>query len=164
MPQPNKKRGRRMEGKKRKLEDGVEDLEVADTSSKRRKSSADGVHDQRPISTATQNEDMDLAHPAVERPFFGMLDDDEQEYFKRADDLLESNAFGDDEERNLFHANVYREADGKELKIAQSQSCSRLMERLIQLSSPGQLKKLFRSFSSKYVIVIPNTTVSSPSC
>ena len=164
MPQPNKKRGRRMEGKKRKLEDGVEDLAVAETSSKRRKSSADGIDGQHPTSMANENEDMDDAYPARERPFFGMLDHDEQEYFKRADDLLESNAFGDDEERNLFLANVYREADGKELKIAQSQSCSRLMERLIQLSSPSQLKKLFRNFSSKYVTSISNITVSCLSC
>jgi nucleolar protein 9 len=81
--------------------------------------------------------------------FFGTLDEQEQEYFKRADDMLETNSFGDHEERSLFIANVYREADGKELKIAQSQSCSRLMERLIQLSSPAQLKTLFQRFSGK---------------
>ena len=75
-----------------------------------------------------------------------MLDEEEQEYFRRAGDMLETNAFGDPEERNLFLASVYREADGKELKIAQSQSCSRLMERLIQLSTSEQLKTLFQKF------------------
>jgi nucleolar protein 9 len=44
---------------------------------------------------------------------------------------------------------VYKEADGKELKIANSQSCSRLMERLILLSTPIQLKGLFKKFSSQ---------------
>ena len=78
-----------------------------------------------------------------------MLDEEEQEYFKRADDMLESNAFATLEERDLFLANLYREADGKELKIASSQSCSRLMERLIQVSPSAQLKKLFQKFSGK---------------
>ena len=88
---------------------------------------------------------------AVEPSFFGVLDEEEQEYFRRADDMLEANAFGDADERGLFLSNVYREAEGKELKIAQSQSCSRLMERLIQLSTPDQLKSLFQKFSGKYV-------------
>ena len=85
----------------------------------------------------------------ADRPFFGMLDDEEQEYFRKADEMLELNSFADPEERDLFLANVYREAEGKELKLANSQSCSRLMERLIQLSSPHQLKKLFQKFNGK---------------
>jgi nucleolar protein 9 len=61
------------------------------------------------------------------------------------------NSFEDAEQRQLFLANVWREAEGKELKIANSQSCSRLMERLIQLSTPAQLKGLFQRFYGKYV-------------
>lgn len=142
MPKENKKRGRR--GEKRKHEDGDD----AHDASKRRKST-DDAHDAGYPSAETHDQSLDDAYPSAERPFFGMLDDDEQEYFKRADSLLEANAFGDDEERALFLANVYKEADGKELKIAQSQSCSRLMERLIQLSTPSQLKTLFQRFSGK---------------
>ena len=78
-----------------------------------------------------------------------MLDEEEQEYFKKADEMLELNSFAGPDERDLFLANVYREADGKELKLANSQSCSRLMERLIRLSSPQQLKKLFQKFNGK---------------
>ena len=77
------------------------------------------------------------------------LDEDEQEYFKRADEMLELNQFADSEERSMFLASVWKEADGKELKIANSQSCSRLMERLILLSTPDQLKRLFQKFSSQ---------------
>ncbi|KAF4636137.1 hypothetical protein G7Y89_g1930 [Cudoniella acicularis] len=76
-----------------------------------------------------------------------MLEDEEQEYFRKADELLELNDFPSDEERSLFLENVYREADGKELKIACSQSCSRLMERLILLSTVEQKKKLFEKFA-----------------
>lgn len=82
-------------------------------------------------------------------PFYGLLGEDEQEYFKKADAMLELNQFADPEERNLFLGNVYKEARGKELKIANSQSCSRLMERLILLSTPDQLKSLFQKFSGQ---------------
>lgn len=147
MPQPNKKRGRRAGGTKRKHEEGDDDPQLAESSKRRKSIEADENREPTPMDA--QDDSLDGAYPSNNKPFFGMLDDDEQEYFKRADDMLESNAFGDHEERSLFLSNVYREADGKELKIAQSQSCSRLMERLIQLSTPAQLKNLFQKFSGK---------------
>lgn len=155
MPRENKKRGRRMGGKKRKHEDAEEDALRNEGSSKRRKSEGvvDGEEDDEAGAVNGDGAADAAMEPAssaaMEKPFFGMLDEDEQEYFKRADGMLESNSFADDEERSLFLANVYKEADGKELKIAQSQSCSRLMERLIQLSSPQQLKVLFTKFAGK---------------
>lgn len=151
MPRENKKRGRRGEEKKRKLDDVVNGDHEA---SKRQK--VDVADESEPFADQQDYQNLengngavDESYEAVEKPFFGMLDDDEQEYFKKADEMLELNSFGDPEERNLFLANVYREADGKELKIACSQSCSRLMERLIRLSSPQQLKTLFQKFNGK---------------
>ena len=153
MPRENKKRGRRAEEKKRKLaetEDG--DFEHA----KRQRVEESGfeqIGDYQPLDTPQQdalyNGDVQHLDRPADMPFFGMLDEEEQEYFKRADDMLETNNFAEADERSLFLANVYREAEGKELKIANSQSCSRLMERLIQLSSPAQLKTLFQKFSGK---------------
>lgn len=146
MPQENKKRGRRM---KRKAED--EDPAIGE-SSKRRKSTEvkDETEDEAKYAPLdVQDESLDGAYPGPERAFFGMLDDEEQEYFKRADEMLELNSFGDAEERELFLTNLYREAKDKELKLAQSQSCSRLMERLIKSSTASQLKQLFRAFSGK---------------
>lgn len=84
-----------------------------------------------------------------ETPFYGMLDEEEQEYFTRADDMLELNQFEGPEERSLFLANVYKEANGKELRLANSQSCSRLMERLILMSDANQLKTLFQKFAGQ---------------
>ena len=150
-------------GAKRKHEDEADDVLRNDASSKRRKPSAghvdgeavveqleNGTSDVEIVTAPHEEPDtMNGDHPAHDRPFFGMLDEDEQEYFKRADNMLESNSFGDDEERSLFLSNVYREAEGKELKIAQSQSCSRLMERLVQLSTPDQLKTLFTRLRGK---------------
>ncbi|KAK5125116.1 hypothetical protein LTR85_000791 [Meristemomyces frigidus] len=146
MPQENKKK--RNQRTKRKHAD--DDDPAVQESSKRRKSTEGGEEADR-VPLPAQDELFDNAYPQADKPFFGMLDEDEQEYFKRADDMLETNAFGDAEERTLFLSNVYREAEGKELKIAQSQSCSRLMERLIQLSNSSQLKQLFQAFSGNFV-------------
>ena len=137
MPKENRKRGRREEKKRKREEEETEE------SSKKRKS--EEVFDQ---NFNDQNGYAPYAGPG-ELPFYGSLGEDEQEYFKRADLMLEVNQFNDPEERELFLANVYKEASGKELKIANSQSCSRLMERLILLSTPSQLKTLFQTFSGQ---------------
>lgn len=157
MPKENKKRGRRMEGTKRKHEEAEEDQNLAQDI-KRQKPSEEGEEnelengqDYVPLPTEGGGEPMEGVYPTLDTPFFGMLDEEEQEYFKHADEMLEMNSFEDSEQRQLFLANVWREAEGKELKIANSQSCSRLMERLIQLSTPSQLKGLFQKFYGKYV-------------
>lgn len=147
MPKEHKKRGRREELKKRKREH--EDLDAAP---KRHKQTS--VHeDDVAVAQDDQHVFHDEAADGVPRPgatpFYGMLDEEEQEYFKKADEMLELNDFDGPEARSLFLQNVYKEANGKELKIANSQSCSRLMERLILLSSPQQLKDLFQKFSGE---------------
>ena len=148
MPKEHRKRGRREE-KKRKREE--EEGQI--TASKRQKSE-DAEEDVEIIvdgggGAGHQEGFPGYAPQSGELPFYGLLGEDEQEYFKKADSMLELNQFADPEERSLFLANVYKEANGKELKIANSQSCSRLMERLILLSTPDQLKKLFQKFSGQ---------------
>ncbi|KAL9943405.1 Nucleolar protein 9 [Verticillium nonalfalfae] len=95
-----------------------------------------------------------------EREFFGMLDDEEQEYFKRADEMLELNQFPSDEDRDVFLQSVYREAVGKELKLASSQSLSRLMERLILLSSTRQKKHIFGAFAGHFLSLVQHRFAS----
>ncbi|KAF1843639.1 ARM repeat-containing protein [Cucurbitaria berberidis CBS 394.84] len=151
MPKEHKKRGRREEEKKRKRD--VDD----DTTSKRHKN--EDVDEHIPDAEAFQQEATDGVTPAA-LPFYGMLDDDEQEYFKRADEMLELNQFDDAEARTLFLESVYKEADGKELKIANSQSCSRLLERLILLSTPDQLKGLFQKFSGHFLNLVQHRFAS----
>lgn len=89
-----------------------------------------------------------------EREFFGMLSDQEQEYFRHADEMLELNDFPSPEDRELFLQSVYREARGKELKLASSQSCSRLMERLILLAGVKQKKRLFGAFAGHFMTLV----------
>ncbi len=147
MPQENKKRGRRAETQKRKLEELDEQADQ-----KRRKTDNGNVQPEEETERG-HGQAPDICPFASKQeltstPFYGLLDEEEQEYFRRADDMLEVNQF-DPEERTLFLANVYKEAEGKELKLAHSQSCSRLLERLILLSTPEQLKTLLRKFSGQ---------------
>lgn len=97
---------------------------------------------------------------APETEFFGMLADEEQEYFKQADELLELNDFPSPEDRDMFLQNVYKEAEGKELKLASSQSCSRLMERLIMLSNTRQKKHLFEQYAGHFISLITHRFAS----
>ncbi|RDW67853.1 hypothetical protein BP6252_09249 [Coleophoma cylindrospora] len=157
MPKENKhSRGRRDE-KKRKRDGG--DAEEAQ-STKRQRSQEPAVEEYIPVAGTDNAVAAEDGVESSERPFYGLLEDEEQEYFRRADELLELNDFPSAEERSMFLANVYREAEGKELKIACSQSCSRLMERLILLSSPEQKKKLFEKFSGNFAHLIQHRFAS----
>jgi nucleolar protein 9 len=152
MPKEQKKRGRRAVENKRKLEQDDDEQ----TPKRHKHTDDDGALDALPIEQDLpdqyqhdEEQDVPSHGQPGEMPFYGMLDDGEQEYFKKADELLELNDFSDPDDRTTFLANVYKEAEGKELKLANSQSCSRLMERLIQLSTPAQLKALFQKFSTQ---------------
>ena len=155
MPQEKKQRGRRGETKRKREEANASDH--ADPV-KRHKSSEPGENVQ--IVTDGQDGHADGQYEAHapfthdgprELPFYGMLDEQEQEYFKQADSTLDLNQFADEEEKDLFLNNLLREAKGKELKIANSQSCSRLMERLIAASNTEQLKTLWGKFSTHFL-------------
>ncbi|KAH5008256.1 hypothetical protein HBI75_217810 [Parastagonospora nodorum] len=154
MPKEHKKRGRREEQKKRKR-----DHDHVDAAPKRLKKEDDVELESIENGEAFHHEPVDVTRPG-ELTYYGMLDDEEQEYFKRADEMLELNQFEDPEARNLFLASVYKEADGKELKIANSQSCSRLLERLILLSSPDQLKNLFQKFNGHFLNLVQHRFAS----
>lgn len=93
-------------------------------------------------------------------PFFGLLDEQEQEYFRIQDEILKANAFETDENRNSFVKNFFREADGKELKLANSQGCSRLLEKMMGLASPKQLKNLFQKCNGHFMHLVQHRFAS----
>ena len=136
MPNEFKKRGRREEKKKRKRD-------VDDDSNAKRHKKEDVLQyqEEQPVLTGANGE--------YQAPFYGMLDEEEQEYFKKADEMLELDQFESAEDRSVFLASVWREAEEKELKLANDASASRLLERLILLSTPEQLKGLFQKFSGQ---------------
>lgn len=158
MPKENKHSRGRREEKKRKRDNGEEDESAAP---KRQKSQdpEDVVFLGTDNAEGIEGEEGE-GGGGVDRPYYGQLEDEEQEYFRHADQLLELNDFPSDEDRSLFLANVYREAEGKELKIACSQSCSRLMERLIILSTADQKKKLFEKFNGNFAHLIQHRFAS----
>ena len=98
--------------------------------------------------------------PQEDREFFGMLSDEEQEYFRSVDEQLDIDDFPSQDERDLYLAGVFTEAQGKELKLACSQSCSRLMERLILMSNTRQKKKLFEQFAGHFLNLIQHRFAS----
>lgn len=129
MPKEQRKRGRRAEKKRAKdAPEASPEPEVVDVSH-----NADSYD-----AFASPVDDASV--------FYGLLTEQESEYFKRADELLDLNQFGDEDERALFIDNLYKEVAGKELKIVHSQGCSRLLERLILTSTESQLKALFQAF------------------
>jgi nucleolar protein 9 len=156
MPREKQKRGRRAEAKngknaaKRIRENGTDER-----AAKR----------QRPLAetedfiTLDDQENAPLTGMS-DGPFYGLLDSEEQEYFSRANELLELNQFPDAEERRLFLESVYEEAKGKELKIACSQSCSRLMEKLISMSDIQQIRRLFNTFIGHFLHLVQHRFAS----
>ena len=148
MPKEKKKRGRREERKRKREE--PDDQGRAEKKHRPEPLEEDYVE----IKVDDDAFDEQFRDPAADRlrelPYYGLLDEEEQAYFKRADAMLESNQFKSAEERKRFVNSVYQESSGKELKIANSQSCSRFLERLVQVSTPDQLKMLFSKFRGKY--------------
>lgn len=147
MPKEHKRRGRREEKKKRRYEDdGQREEEPPSHRLKQQHRLLDTIEDAVEADT-TYYADVYDGRPEI--PFYGLLDEDEQEYFKSADSMLELNQFANEDEKTLFLTSIYQEAKGKELKIVSSQSCSRLMERLIMMSSSSQLKSLFQTLNGQ---------------
>lgn len=117
--------------------------------------------DNLPFDFQNNHDDGDRRGPsAPEREFFGMLTDEEQEFFRTADEQIEKGDFESDQERQYMLDALFTQAEGKELKLASSQSCSRLMERLILLSNTRQKKKLFEAFAGHFVSLITHRFAS----
>ena len=120
----------------------------------------DGTYDENAFPGGPEEGRRNGPNTNFEREFFGMLAEQEQEYFRHADELLELNDFPSTEERDIFLQNVYKELRGKELKVASSQSCSRLMERLILLSNTRQKKSLFDAFGGHFISLVTHRFAS----
>jgi nucleolar protein 9 len=175
MPREKEKRGRRAEKKAQKDESKRKFEEAPDAPvAKRMKPStdeADETIEQQPDEAFEHNEDyipldqgeaMDTQgqEDSGDTPFYGLLDEEESEYFSRANEMLELNQFQDAEERSLFVDSVYSEANGKELKIACSQGCSRLMEKLISMSNAQQLRRIFSKFVGHFLHLVQHRFAS----
>ncbi|KAI0205941.1 pumilio-family RNA binding repeat domain-containing protein [Astrocystis sublimbata] len=174
MPKPRSKRQAiREERKKKRQQNEREPDESLRTAKRRRPNEGEGedeggAGDEAPqfdniVDDGYEQPDASGAAalpPPPEREFFGMLSDPEQEYFRSVDEQLDIDNFPSQEERQLFLASVFAEAQGKELKLACSQSCSRLMERLILMSNTRQKKKLFQQFAGHFLDLVQHRFAS----
>ncbi|KAI0402307.1 pumilio-family RNA binding repeat domain-containing protein [Xylaria palmicola] len=167
MPKPRSKRQAIREERKKKREQNEVDADEPRQSAKRQRRNANGDRDGDAAADqvpAFEHGYEQAQAPAgllpTEREFFGMLSDQEQEYFRSVDEQLDLDSFPSQEERQLFLASVFAEAQGKELKLACSQSCSRLMERLILMSNTRQKKKLFEQFSGHFLNLVQHRFAS----
>ncbi|KIW89497.1 uncharacterized protein Z519_09653 [Cladophialophora bantiana CBS 173.52] len=87
-----------------------------------------------------------IQEPTEEPQFHGLLTPDEQEYYANVNAKIVANDFDSPEDRAIFIEAVHRETEGKEMKVASSQSCSRYLEKIIMLSTPEQMRHLFSKF------------------
>lgn len=140
--------------KRQRADTGEEDADA-------RHNNIDAVEGTDYIPFDSYNNESERRGPsAPEREFFGMLTDEEQEFFRGADEQIDKGEFESDEDRAYVLEALFKQAEGKELKLASSQSCSRLMERLILLSNTKQKKKLFEAFAGHFVSLITHRFAS----
>lgn len=161
MPREKKKRGRREETKdnKRKRD------ETAQTPLKRLKAD-DGDDAQAPTEIFVSGDAGDdfvrfdvnppdaVQEPQEEDQFHGLLDPKEQEYYSNVNSKIVADDFESAEDRAIFIEAIHRETEGKELKVASSQSCSRYLEKIIMLSTAVQLRNLFTKFLGNFTYLV----------
>ena len=168
MPRENKKRGRRAfekdrrqiglnandlpvnPAKRRRLSPTPEDATTTiDSTAGHQGEGADFIaleepSEDLPIGVIDGNEDLPHApRPGQQPDFYGFLTQEEQDYYGNVIAKLDANDFTSQEDRSLFIDAVHRESQGKELKIASSQSSSRHLERILSESTRAQIKGLF---------------------
>lgn len=87
----------------------------------------------------------------IKPAFFGLVDANERDYFKKAESTLNTDAFSSEEERKSFIKSVIEEIKGKELKLVTNQIFSKLMERLILSATDSDVKGIFKLFKGHFV-------------
>lgn len=122
----------------------------------RRKKKVEETEDEPPINAQSAQTNLDFQnHEQTEEDehsanFFGLLDESEQTYFKTIDDAMIADEFEDTEQRDIFVENVFKEAEGKELKLATSPLGSKVLEQLLSRSKPEQVRDLFKKYQGNF--------------
>ena len=163
MPREVKKRGRRQHDKEKERKRKA--TEKYHRSAKRFKT--EHVADEESADAVDVSGDAgdDFIGISVEQPegargeqdetqFYGLLEPQEQEYYANVNNKIVANDFDSPEDRATFIKAVHRETEDKEIKVASSQSCSRYLEKIIMLSTPEQLRRLFSKFLGNLVYLV----------
>lgn len=161
MPNENKRRGRRLEkaSKRQKHEQGETTVEDHYQAEQLHQFPHDG---DLQVEGEAGDDFISLGTKANpdETPFYGLLDQQEQEYYSNVNVKLEANDFESADDKSLFLEAVYRESQGKELKIASSQACSRYLERVIRVSTVEQVRALFGKFVGHFLQLVQHRFAS----
>lgn len=152
MPKEAKKRGRRAE-KARKEEKSEE-------SNQQQEEQHHETYGDISNNTDDDNFGYGKTGDGEQTAFFGLVDEQELEYFKQAESTLTVDAFGSPEERRGFVFSVFEEARGKELKLVTNHICSRLIERLILLANDRQVLDLFKALSGNFPTLVKHKFAS----
>ncbi|KAJ3208037.1 Nucleolar protein 9 [Entophlyctis luteolus] len=78
------------------------------------------------------------------QPELGFVDPDVQVYFLSIEKMMNEQDFPTEEDRLLFVENVYKEVGSNHIKLAADSECSRVLEKLIRLSSDFQIRRLMK--------------------
>ena len=145
MPKDLKKRGRRFEKQKQQ-----EDAQKERPSKRRRIQDADSVFGVEGNAgddfISFGNDHGTDEQDDQQTTFYGLLTEEEQQYYTTVNNKISAHDFEDEADRTNFIEAVYRETAGKEIKVASSQSCSRHLEKIMQMSTASQLRSLFLAF------------------
>ena len=150
MPKEKKKRGRRAEKAQRKAEEAQEEEleshppQVPDQDQPNNNPTDDAPDSDKPPRSGPYDTGPDGM------PFYGLLTDQEGEYFHHADEILRADTFPDESDRTTFLTALLSEAQGKELKLACSQSHSRLLERVVGCAGAREVKKLWMACEGEW--------------
>lgn len=147
MPRELKQRGRRAE-KQRK------DADASNSRPAKRRKTTDTDENQQFRVSGDAGDDFisfgqdtnDFEQDDSGNTFYGLLTEEEAAYYANVNNKITANDFESESDRSMFIEAVYRESAGKEIKVASSQSCSRYLEKVIQLSTTRQLRSLFEAF------------------
>jgi nucleolar protein 9 len=121
----------------------------------------DAQADEHDVPSVVSNQANDSQAPNdAETEYFGLLTEEEHEHFREAYSLLKSNFQDTDEYPEEALQDLLDKAKGKELKLACSQSLSRLMEILILKSTTRQKKEIFEAFSTHFPSLVQHRFAS----
>ncbi|VVT51372.1 uncharacterized protein SAPINGB_P003074 [Magnusiomyces paraingens] len=152
MPKEVKKRGRRAE--KARKEEKEEQIKQVQQEEEQYQQQYQDFNNDDNDGYYYDDTNGDQGRDEEQGAFFGLVDEQELEYFKQAESTLTVDAFGSSEERRGFVSSVFEESKGKELKLVTNHICSRLIERLILLANDRQVLDLFKALSDNFSVLV----------
>ncbi|KAI9317229.1 armadillo-type protein [Dichotomocladium elegans] len=91
---------------------------------------------------------------------YGRVEEQLMAYFKQVQESLDDPPFETAEEQRLFVDAVYHEVEGNELRLAVNPTCSLILEKLLTVSNPFQLRVFCDKLTGRTVELITDRNAS----